>query len=33
MSSATNRCTADRQYQRGLPAYAISGLLITEVFS
>ena len=33
MSSAVNRCIADRQYLRGLPAYAIPELLITGVFS
>jgi len=33
MSSAVNRRTADRQYLRGLPAYAFPELLITGVFS
>jgi rhodanese-related sulfurtransferase len=33
MSSVANRCNADRQCLRGLPAYASSELLITGVFS
>jgi hypothetical protein len=33
MSSAVNRRTSDRQYLRGLLAYALPELLITEVFS
>jgi hypothetical protein len=33
MSSEADRQNADRQRLRGLPAYALRKLLITEVFS